>query len=200
MIIYKITNKINGKMYVGQTVQTLDDRWSDHSRPSKGRHVNRSAIASAIRKYGKENFIIEIIDDAKNTAELNIKEMTYIKALNTLSPHGYNLKLGGESKACHEETKIKISKTLKGRPFINRWTGGNRMPRTESQKAHLSAKIKGRPNVVLYKKVECVETGIIYESINATAAEHNCNRVTISSLLKSGKKNRQGLSFRYLPL
>jgi group I intron endonuclease len=200
MIIYKITNKLNGKIYIGQTVQPLADRWSDHSRPSRGMHPNRSAIGSAIRKYGKENFTIEQIDSAETLEMLNVMEITYIKALNSLAPNGYNMELGGESKLCHEETKEKISATLKGRKIANRWTGGNRSPRTDAQRSALSAKIKGRPNVALHKQVECIETGVIYESVNACAAAHGCNRVTISSLLKSkkkgGKLGTKGFSFR----
>ncbi len=203
MIIYKITNKINGKVYIGQTTQLLRDRWSDHARPSMGRHKNRSAIASAIRKHGKDNFVIEQIDEAVSLDELNIKEVTYIKAFGCLSPGGYNLELGGNSKACHEETKEKIRETLKGRKIENRWTGGNRTPRTEAQKANLSSKIKGRSNTALFKSVQCIETGKIFESVNAAASEFEVNRVTISSLLKSGKQGVRlgvrGFSFKYLP-
>lgn len=197
MIIYKITNKVNGKIYIGQTVQKLIDRWSDHSRPCSGRHKNGSVIAAAIHKYGKENFTVEQIDTAETLEELNIKEITYIKALNTLSPNGYNLELGGDSKRCHEETKAKISATLKGTPIKNRYTGGNKAPRTDQQKAHLSAMNKGKPNVVLYKAVIAVETGIVYESVNAAAAALGVNRVTISGLIKSGKVGRLGLSFKF---
>lgn len=197
MIIYKITNKINGKLYIGQTVQKLIDRWSDHCRPCLGRHVNRSAIASAIRKHGKDNFIIEEIDTALTQKELNIKEMTYIKALSTLSPNGYNLELGGDSKRCHEETKAKISATLKGRPIANRYTGGNKAPRTGAQKAHLSSLNKGKPNIALHKPI-IDSRGVTYESVNAAAKALGINRVTISSLLKSGKAGRLGLSFKFV--
>jgi group I intron endonuclease len=93
MIIYKITNKLNGKMYIGQTVQKLSDRWSDHCRPCAGKHVNHSAIADAIRKYGKENFILEQIDTAGTLETLDLLEIHYIQKYNTLSPNGYNLEL-----------------------------------------------------------------------------------------------------------
>jgi len=198
MLIYKISNIVNDKVYIGQTVQKLSDRWSDHIRPCKGQHKNRSAIASAIRKYGIDKFKIEQIDSAGTFESLSILEIHYIKKFNSLSPNGYNLELGGGNKRCHEESKIKISNTLKGRSFVHRYTGGNKMPRTQEQKAHLSSLIKGKPNVVLYKKVECIQTKIIYESVNATATAHNCNRVTISGLIKSGKISRQGFSFRLI--
>jgi group I intron endonuclease len=198
MIIYKITNKLNGKMYVGQTVQKLLDRWSDHCRPCLGRNVNNSAIASAIRKYGKENFTLEQIDSAENLEQLNTMERTYIKALNTLAPNGYNLELGGDSKVCHEETKAKISTTLKGRPIKNRMNGAPKgRPVSAERRARISKTLTGRPNIALYKPVLAVETGIIYESVNAAAKALGVNRVTISALLKSGKQGRLGISFKF---
>lgn len=196
MIIYKITNRVNGKIYIGQTVQRLIDRWSDHARPCLGRHKNRSAIAAAIQKYGKENFTIEQIDQASTREELNIKEQTYIKAFDCLCPNGYNMEPGGGSKACHEETKKKISATLKGRPFLNRWTGGNTKKLTDEQKAHLSALNKGKPNVALYKAVVRSD-GVEFESVNAAAAAIGMNRVTVTGLLKSGKVGRAGFSFKF---
>ncbi len=201
MIIYKVTNKKNGKLYIGQTTQSLVERWWQHCHRSPSQK-SRSCLYSAIKKYGEDSFVVEQIDMAESLEELNFKEIIYIKALNTLSPNGYNMHLGGDARACHEETKEKISATLKGRKIENRWTGGNRSPRTDAQKAALSAKIKGRPNVALHKRVECIETGVVYESVNACAAAHGCNRVTISSLLKSGKKGgklgTKGFSFRLM--
>ncbi len=201
MIIYKITNLKNGKIYIGQTVQELRGRWHEHSRPRRGSDATRSAISAAIQLYGKESFKSEVIDTAASLDELNIKEATYIKAFNCLAPNGYNLHLGGNSRECHEETRERIRQTLKGRPITNRWTGGNRTPRTDAQKANLSAKIKGRPNVVLHKRVECVETGETFESVNAAAEAFSCVRQTITSLLKSGKQGgklkTKGRSFRY---
>lgn len=204
MIIYKITNKLNGKMYIGQTVQKLTDRWSDHSRPCIGRHKNGSAIAYAIQKYGKDNFILEQIDTAESLEELNTKEVTYIKALNTLAPNGYNLELGGESKVCHEDTKAKISATMKTKPK-DALFGGKRQvgapkgrPVSEERKAQISATMTGQPQPWKYKPVQAVETGVIYGSVNAAAKALGVNRVTISALLKSGKKGRLGLTFKFV--
>ena len=199
MIIYKITNKLTGKIYIGQTVQKLHERWVDHSRPNRGLTINRSAISAAIRKYGKENFIIEQIDSAISLEELNIKEITYIKALNSLSPNGYNLELGGQNKKCHEETKSKISETLKGRPFPNRQNGAAKgRPVSQERREMISKTMTGQPQPWKYKKVQCIETGVIYESVNACAKEHNVNRVTISSLIKTGKVGRMKLSFKFI--
>lgn len=91
MIIYKITNKINGKIYIGQTVNDLSRRWSQHISCAKRKDTNMS-IVNAIRKYGKDNFDIEEIDRATCLQELSIKEEFFINMLNSFSPIGYNLK------------------------------------------------------------------------------------------------------------
>jgi group I intron endonuclease len=91
-VIYKITNIINGKIYIGQTKQKPNHRWSNHKSISnnKKRHKNM-AITSAIGKYGKENFTFEVIDHAFSYDELNNLEEKYIEKLNTLCPNGYNV-------------------------------------------------------------------------------------------------------------
>jgi group I intron endonuclease len=77
MIIYKITNNINNKVYIGQTIETIKKRWSRHTWKCTIKR-NAMAITNAIIKYGKENFIIEQIDIAKSIEELNEKEIYYI--------------------------------------------------------------------------------------------------------------------------
>lgn len=223
MIIYKVSNKINGMLYVGQTTQTLVNRWQDHIRGDKQAN---SYLHKAIQKYSKENFTIEEIDSAKTPEGLNALEEYYIKTLNTLAPNGYNLLPGGLNRSCHPDTKKKISATLKGRKIPNRWNkgfqgvhaqetkdiiaaklrgkaiknrweGGNTAPRTQDQKDHLSKLNKGKPNTVLYKPVQC-SNGITYPSVMAAAEALELNRVTISSLIKSGKLSRFGLRFQFV--
>jgi len=113
MYIYKITNKINGKSYVGQTIRSIEARWKRHCEKASG----CSAICDAIQKYGKDNFIVEEIGGANNQSELNYQEWLMILKYNTLSPSGYNLKHGGGSKGkTSNEVKAKISKKLKNKP------------------------------------------------------------------------------------
>ena len=102
MIIYKIQNKVNGKIYIGQTIRTLKQRMSQHLSPNKNKSI--SAIDGALKKYGIDNFEITIIDYAKSIDELNAKEIYWIGYYKSLSPNGYNLELGGRN-ALHEEEK-----------------------------------------------------------------------------------------------
>lgn len=89
MIIYKITNIINNKIYIGQTVKTADERLKQHIYTAT-KHITNTHLAHAIRKYGQDNFKIEIIDTAKSQEELDYKENYWINALNTIN-NGYNM-------------------------------------------------------------------------------------------------------------
>lgn len=108
MFIYKITNLINGKLYIGQTSKTIAYRWYRHNYAFSNNTKNKTAIHLALKKYGKINFSIEEIDTASNIDELNKKEKYWINILNTLSPNGYNLTTGGDNKQMSDETKEKI--------------------------------------------------------------------------------------------
>lgn len=98
-IIYKVTQIKSGKLYVGQSVMTLDRRWKKHLEDSRsGRGVkNEASLHKAIRKYGAAVFTIEQIDTGVCNLTLESKERLWIAKLGTLSPAGYNLLLGGGS-------------------------------------------------------------------------------------------------------
>ena len=89
--IYKITNLINQKIYVGQTTKSIEVRFKSHyQNPSR-----YSLIDKAIKKYGKENFQIELLEEVENE-KLNDKEIFYIKELKSKSEfNNYNLTDGG---------------------------------------------------------------------------------------------------------
>lgn len=231
MRIYKVTNKFDGKIYIGQTVQDLKTRWRDHMRGSK--RAANSYLHNAIIKYGDAYFTVEEIDTATTLEGLNALEEYYINKFNSLSPNGYNLLPGGENRRCHPDTRVKISETMKGRQIPNRWEKGNSIPHSpetkakisetmkkkdvstlfggkrqvgrqkgfklsEERKQALSKAFKGKPMKANRKKVLEVETGKVYDSVNECADFHKVNRVTISSLIKSGKIGRMGFSFKFL--
>lgn len=89
--IYKITNKVNGKVYIGQA-NNAKRRFGDHCRPSAAKYSN-SLIDLAIQKYGKENFLMEIIGFFE---DYNQKEKDYIAYYNSMVPNGYNVLEGGD--------------------------------------------------------------------------------------------------------
>ena len=112
MVIYKITNKINGKSYIGQTVQRLSDRYYRHKRNAFKDNYN-TPLYNAMRKYGINNFTVEEIGGANNITELNYQEFLLIYKNDTMVPNGYNLKEGGYNTRLDGCTKKKISNTLK---------------------------------------------------------------------------------------
>src|ERR1700676_87316 len=111
MIVYMITNKINGKRYVGQSISSLEDRWWRHVWDATKRN-RASALHSAIRKYKKDNFEKRVLARCNSIEEMNHRETYYIKLFNTLSPNGYNLRTGGGNHTISEETRQKIINSL----------------------------------------------------------------------------------------
>lgn len=88
MWIYKITNIQNNKVYIGQSIRPINQRFQRHINDALN-NILDTHFARAIRKYGKENFIIEEIDAANTQEELNEKEQYWIKYYNSVID-GYN--------------------------------------------------------------------------------------------------------------
>lgn len=140
--IYKIINKLNNKIYIGK-----------HKVPKNGesfyRYMGKGiAIREAIKKYGKENFekeILENIEDDEKQLIVDEREKFWIKELNSISPYGYNLSPGGEGGCTSEsafkgvETKRKngtLKKSILTRQKMSIAAKGK--PKTELHKQHLS--------------------------------------------------------------
>lgn len=104
MIIYMAKNKINNKIYIGQTIKSLNSRFKSHLR-------GKTYFDNSLRKYGINNFEINIIDSASTIQELNQKEEFWIKKYNSIVPNGYNILYGGKNSKGHhrsESTKYKL--------------------------------------------------------------------------------------------
>lgn len=117
MIVYKVTNLINGKIYIGQTINTLEYRKNQHFREAKSKRKNTVYFHNALLKYGFENFVFEEIDNADTQEELNLKEQKWIAYyLSDNRKYGYNLDSGGKSGGCKSSsTKEKIGASSKER-------------------------------------------------------------------------------------
>ena len=124
MIVYLITNTVNGKQYIGMTKRTLDGRWNSHC--SAARRNSPYRFHAAIRKYGEESFKREVLYENLEIGECRILEESVIVEYNTMSD-GYNAKPGGcggwivpDDK--YEEWKQKVSAAA-FREGNGRWSG-----------------------------------------------------------------------------
>lgn len=111
MVIYCVTNTVNGKKYVGKTSHALAFRMKGHvyDALSKG---SRYAFHAAIRKYGADNFTVEVVAKCSSLEDLRNEEMRVIRETGSVA-NGYNMTLGGEGTLGfkhNEVTKTTISR------------------------------------------------------------------------------------------
>lgn len=155
-------------------------------------------LKRAIKKYGKENFKIEIIKKCLHQEELDLEEEKLIKEYNSLAPNGYNLMTGGAAPKHSILTKEKMSKTRKGKH--PKWATEAstsleaRQKRSESHKRLGSLvwteKRKNKARLGASKRFKKIEdqNGNIYESITDAARITGCYRSAIQKVLKGEYK------------
>lgn len=95
--IYKITNQINGKSYIGKTIKTVEKRWKEHCREKDRKRCNSRPLYEAMNKYGVENFSVETLEECLDTDVVE-KEKYWIDKFNTYLGEGYNATYGGDGK------------------------------------------------------------------------------------------------------
>lgn len=200
--VYKHTNKLNGKVYIGQTCQPPKYRWG-----SNGSGYRRNThFWSAIQKYGWHNFEHDVLFDAVDQETAIQKETELIALYDSTNPdNGYNISIGGASGliGVHmtEETKKKISQATKGKT------------RSEEAKRNISLGHKGLPQKPLSEehKKKIIESTIIpviqmdenenivaiYSSISEAARITNLSKGGICSCCKGKRKTLGGFKWRY---
>lgn len=102
--IYKITNKANGKAYVGKTLQTPEKRFKEHICDSKKTKCKNRPLYRAFNKYGIDNFYLETIEECENSI-LSNREIYWIEYYNTYG-NGYNATKGGDGKQYIDENEV----------------------------------------------------------------------------------------------
>ena len=113
--IYKITNKVNGKSYIGQTIQNVKERFYQHCATKCSKAVSNMAIHRAIKKYGKSNFTVEVIEEI-DSANLNDRERYWIRYYDSYN-NGYNSTEGGQD-------GIKLFKNLDTESIVREYKSG----------------------------------------------------------------------------
>ena len=191
-VIYLLIDGTNDKEYVGQTTQTVEERFKEHKR------CKTSNIGRAIRKHGAENFSAAILKVCESQEKLNCWERHFIKSRGTRWPNGYNNTDGGEGGwERTSESVVKMSRS--GMKHSNEskdliaqsLTGKPGRPLTEEEKAHLSAVIPNK------RKVICVETGIIYDSITEAARHNNISLQSIHRVCQNKRKTTGGFHWKF---
>ena len=118
--IYKITNNLNGKSYIGQTIQNVKERFYQHCAVKCSQAVLNMAIHKAINKYGKSNFTVQVIEEVESVY-LNDRERYWIKYYNSYN-NGYNSTKGGQD-------GIKLFKNLDVESIIREYKSGKSLRR-----------------------------------------------------------------------
>jgi len=122
-IIYKHTNKINGKAYIGKTSLSMEERLKQHLDETKDTNNNRLFV-KALKKYGVENFESEILEN--DCIDTNEREKFFIKKYKThfVNGYGYNMTDGGDggdvisNHPNREEIVKKMSESKKGEKIL----------------------------------------------------------------------------------
>lgn len=102
--IYKITNILNGKMYIGKTLHSIQKRFQEHIKDSQKVRYDKRPLYDAMNKYGIENFELTLVENAE--AELlDEREKYWIEYYDTYK-NGYNATLGGEGKTLYDYDQL----------------------------------------------------------------------------------------------
>lgn len=179
MIIYKITNKTNSKVYIGQTIYTLNYRKNQHLKCARNYIDNCRLLNNALRKYDLDNFTWEVIDRASTQEELNKLEIYYINLYDSMNrSKGYNLTSGGRKPILSEETKKKIG---------------------DSQRGHLNHMygIKGKDNPSSIR-VYNVTDDIYYDSATMCSEQTGLSVSKICAVCRGDRATTGNKVFRYV--
>lgn len=109
--IYIIRNKINEKVYIGQTSQSVKERFNQHRKPSTLKKRGSYKIYNAMKKYGIENFYVETLETGISESDIDAKECEYIEKFDSFR-NGYNSTPGGDSKTISRIEDVELFKDM----------------------------------------------------------------------------------------
>jgi group I intron endonuclease len=199
--IYKIQNLVNGKVYIGQSLN-VERRWrTERSFSGVNPHLKNS-----FKKYGMENFFFELIEETEN---LNEREIYWIDYYQSYDPKkGYNKTLGGREEVIYtEDARKRMSERNKGEGnpnFGNRW---NEEQRAEASKRNTGKKYSAETKKKLSdmrrrgkhyqaKKVICLETGEIFDCIADATEKFKISK--IGDVCNGKRSSAGGYHFQFL--
>lgn len=171
--LYKITNLLNNKVYIGQTKHP-DKRWRDHKYLSS-KKIKHQYIHQAMSKYGVDNFSYELLVTCKTREDADATEVNLIIQYDSRNPtFGYNLLPGGHVYEVSDKTKNKIKKSLEGN---TRRLGSKHSDKDKGRMKKLKLQIA-------YDRIEAGELVGVYFSSNETRAKPWYAQITINGKRK----------------
>lgn len=190
--IYKITNKINGKIYIGAHTT---------SNPNDSYLGSGDKILLAIKKYGKQNFSKEILSYHSTKKDMYKEEARIVTEDFIKQKNNYNVVVGGKQPPSFKgkkhsiESRSKISKANRGQPktIEHKEKLRNRI-RTANHSRNISFAKKGKPNGK-GRPVVCVELGKIFK--DAIEAKNYFGLKNHSSIHNAAKRNRTSAGYHW---
>lgn len=186
--IYKVTNLLNNKIYIGITKRKVRERFNEHCRKS----FIKSLLTQNILKYGRDNFKVEVIEICEDLDTLYKKETEYIRSLNAMVPNGYN--------KCDDIYIYNIENKKHIRPSDETLKKA-RLARlgskhTEECKKRMSENRKG---IIAYTKpviaIDSNNNKFYFNSVNEAAKQLNIKPRSISNVLHGWNKRAKKYFF-----
>lgn len=188
-VIYKIQNKLDGKVYIGQTINGINSRMRSHLNSK-----NKNGIDGALKKYGIDSFEITIVAKASSIYELNELEVKFIEDENCLAPNGYNLHTGGKNHTCSEITRERLRKSATGRVVSEETKAkmvkaGKAKVFAEEHRKNISISTSGKPKEYM-KHAPQNQKGFYSGENHPRAKLTNQQVIDIKKYIKEGYRNK----------
>ena len=196
--IYKITNNINGKIYIGKTEFSVEKRFREHCLDYKKERFEKRPLYSAMNKYGIENFSVETIEETDNPEE---REKYWIEYFGSFK-NGYNATLGGDGKRyldydlvekVYNETKsVKETSAL-----LN--IDSSHVSDILKSKGYNPTRVRAEMSQKPVAKIDLKTDEIleVYSSIQEAEDKNNTNR-HINKVCKGVRKSAGGYGWKYI--
>lgn len=186
--IYKITNLVDGKVYIGQTTVGFEKRIREHLYKLRNDKHKNEHLQRAYNKFGETNFVFEILQECE-IKEIDSLECYWIELFeSTDRSYGYNFENGGnKNKKHHAETLTKLSELSK-----RNWEN----PIYLKKMAERIERMTGSKNPAAIKVI-CVNDGKIFDALSEAAEYYNISNKYISRVCKGERYSTNGLQFAH---
>lgn len=208
--IYKISNDINEKLYIGKTMYSIEKRWQQHCHDMLKKKCENRPLYSAMRKYGIEHFFIEALEEINNLQLLNEREIYWIQYYDSYH-NGYNATLGGDGKSyadydliysLYTENNLNIKEikektghdplTIKTALHLHNISNTDIHQRQLNRLCKPVAQIDIQTNKIIAIFPSCIS------ACNAVTGDNNSRGGHISAVCKGKRKTAYGFKWQYV--